>query len=775
MSPRRVPRPPSRFRPLLRIGLLLLLVQTLALGIQTLLQLQKAQGLLIELTAVRVGISAGQLDDVLHRAMANGLQLTEVHSLQAQLRRLAEEDPEIEGIAVYGSGPSAATALFFTPHAPGAPDDLHRRLLHRNKPQTRLLENGSLLLGYPLTDPDQGRAMAGVWFEVRAPALLQHLEQAPHHALMQLLQTLAGVALLLPLLLILSLHLGQRWPLRSRMLGVALTMGLLNGLCLSVQAFPGIQHQLAPALDSQARSLARDLAGRIEHALALGIPFEALRGVDTYLKEALERHPEVQFLELAHPDGSPLQHHLRPIQEDGLRPAQALPVHGPNGAVVAQVRAWGNPAIITQALYTLTFDLLILFLATLVLLNEALGAILSSRHVRHEGAPVPHRLGLGRCAVFLLILSEEITRAFLPLYIDDLAQAQGLHTRSAISLPISAYMASFALLTPFAGRWAERWGVRRIFSLGCLLSGIGFGWALLDPSYTAFILARCLCAAGYAVGTMAMQQHFLKSSRPENRTRTLALFVGAVQTAAICGSPLGGMLAEQFGPRVILASAAGMSLLAWLVQSLDRVDPPGPPSTPAPLLPALRRPALWVPLLGAALPVKLVLAGFLFYLVPLALQQEAYGSGATGRAMMAYFLVVAALNPAASWLADRYGWRMSLVLIGGTIVGLGGLAGWMGGISGLLIGIVSLGLGTGLSAAALQAQLGQQGPAAMVLLRTLERLGSVLGPLVAGAMLGHTDYQDTMVLLGLIMLGATLGLGLYQYHQHSRRHPPCVP
>ena len=115
------------------------------------------------------------------------------------------------------------------------------------------------------------------------------------------------------------------------------------------------------------------------------------------------------------------------------------------------------------------------------------------------------------------------------------------------------------------------------------------------------------------------------------------------------------------------------------------------------------------------------------------------------------------------------------MLSGGAIVGLGGLAGWMGGISGLLIGILSLGLGTGLSAAALQAQLGQQGPAAIVLLRTVERLGSVLGPLVAGAMLGHTDYQDTMVLLGLIMLGATLGLGLYQYHQHSRRPPPCVP
>jgi MFS family permease len=235
------------------------------------------------------------------------------------------------------------------------------------------------------------------------------------------------------------------------------------------------------------------------------------------------------------------------------------------------------------------------------------------------------------------------------------------------------------------------------------------------------------------------------------------------------------MLAEQFGPRAILASAAGMSLLAWLIQRLDQTEPPTPNAPHAPLLPALRRPALWVPLLGAALPVKMVLAGYLFYLLPLALRQEDYGSSATGRAMMIYFLLVAAINPLASWLADRYGWRMTLVLLGGCVVGAGGLGGVMGGVVGLTIGIVGLGIGTGLSAAALQAHLSQQGPAAIVLLRTLERLGAVLGPLLAGWMLGGGSYQDTMLMLGVITLAATLGLGLYQLHQHSRSSTPCEP
>ena len=114
-----------------------------------------------------------------------------------------------------------------------------------------------------------------------------------------------------------------------------------------------------------------------------------------------------------------------------------------------------------------------------------------------------------------------------------------------MGLPLSAYMASFALLTPFAGHWAVRFGVARTFALGAGLSAAGFLGAMAGGGYGAFVAARCLCAAGYAIGTLAIQQHFLSTATASERTRALALFVGAVQTAAICGSPVGGLLAEQ--------------------------------------------------------------------------------------------------------------------------------------------------------------------------------------------------------------------------------------
>lgn len=756
--------------PLLRIGLLLIIAQIIALGMQTALQVQKQQSLLLEVTTSRIGIMASQLESTFQRASANGLLLKETRGLESQITRITAEDLEVSDIKVFGL--QASDLYFHTgPMITMAPPE-HARLLRSGKPVSSLDDDGRLLIGFPLYD-DQKQLAGGSWFRVHTPALIEHLTRAPAEGMSRLAITLAMVLLSLPVALFCCMRYGQRWPLRKRLVACALIMGLISSSCLSFQALPGIRDKVAPALDSKAETLADNIAGQIERALQLGIPLEGLRGLEHYFAEELGQHPEVVRLELRLNDGQILQQARTGDVQQGTRP-QAAPIHDHEGRRIGELLAWGNTDLITRELGKLGFDLLILFLATVVLLNEAMGAILSSRHLDSASARVPSRLGLGRFAVFLLILSEEMTRAFLPLYIDELAVARGLTDPSAIGLPISAYMASFALLTPFGGRLSERFGVRRIFATGCLLSSAGFAWALLDPDYVAFIIARCLCAAGYAIATMAMQQHFLRSSSEQNRTRTLALFVGAVQTAAICGAPLGGMLAEQFGAAAVFAGAAGMSTLALLFQRLDR-QPTRQTVSPAPaLLPTLARPAVWVPLLGAALPAKLVLAGFLFYLTPLAFKMEEFGSAATGRAIMCYFILVALINPLASWLADRFGWRSTLILLGGSVIGAGGMAGLLGGVAALMTGIFALGVGTGLSAAALQAQLGQQGPAAIVLLRTLERYGSVCGPMVAGLMLGMAGYPQAMLLMGAIMLAATTGLAIYQFSTHASRKTQCA-
>lgn len=77
------------------------------------------------------------------------------------------------------------------------------------------------------------------------------------------------------------------------------------------------------------------------------------------------------------------------------------------------------------------------------------------------------------------------------------------------------------------------------------------------------------------------------------------------------------------------------------------------------------------------------------------------------------------------------------------------------------IGIVCLGLGTGLSAAPMQTLAvdiaGDGNPTpVLVALRTLERLGSVIGPLIAAGLLAWLPYPLVMTALGAITFAGAL-------------------
>lgn len=736
----------------LRIGLLLFIALAFALGLQALLLVHKERELLVSITVSRIGIAADQVQAAFDRAAANGLQLAESRGLQRLLPRLQSDDQEIVAIRVFEV--PGQRMLFTT--APDEADAATQDLLRRGKPGGFHLDEdqGRLSVARALSDP-QGESVGTVVFSVQAQELQHRLAAANAAMGPRLLLILSGLAAALPLVMAIARRLGaRRFSLRTRLLIAALILAGGGSLSLSLQALPSFTERLAPALDAKADALARFVAGRISTALALGIPFDKLRGVEDYFQEALARHPEILSLSLEGQGG-----HYSAGREGSAGSRIEVAVDGLDGHLVAHLHTRTDAEVVSRELRSLGVDLGIVFLVAVVLFNEALGAILAGDGLAGEGSRA--RLGMARLAVFLLILSEELTRAFLPLHITSLAQAAGQTGSMAVSLPISAYMASFAILTPFAGRWAERFGAARTFAFGSLLSAAGFTWAMLGGGYLAFIAARCLCAAGYAIGTMAMQQHFLRSAGANERTRALALFVGALQTAAICGSPVGGLLAERIGALAVFGAAAVMSALGLLVQYLDRSPPPGGSARPAEaLLPVLKRRAVLLPLLTVAAPLKLALAGFLFYLMPLALQEEGYGSGSTGRAMMLYFLLVAAANPLASWLSDRFGWNRRLVSLGGLVISLIALGGWIGGLPGLAVGVVALGLGTGLATASLQAMLGKQGPAALILLRTVERLGAVIGPLLAGSLLTLLAYGGVMMAMGSLLLTVALMFAL---------------
>ncbi len=383
-----------------------------------------------------------------------------------------------------------------------------------------------------------------------------------------------------------------------------------------------------------------------------------------------------------------------------------------------------------------------------------------------------------RTPLFIFVFAEELSRSFFPIYVRDLfAPVPYLTPEAVIGLPIALFMLFVAIGTPFAGAWTDRYGNRPVFLWGAGLAVVGFLGTALAFNLYDLMAWRVLTAVGYAMATMACQGYIVAITTAENRARGMAVFVGAIMVAAICGTSIGGVLAERLGFRATFFLSAALALVAAaFVHQVFRRRESGPEAeqpkvTTREVLILLRNPRFAVMMLFGAVPAKLILTGFLFYLTPLFLHELGNSQSDIGRGMMVYFAIMVFGNPLCARLADRFRVRAPLVTAGGVLAGGGALVVLLWHDTAAVIGgIAALGLGHSLSTAPLLAMvpvvcerevriLGQT----MVLgvFRILERIGSVAGPFVTAALAGLFGFAEAMAGLGAIVLGSTVVFTLY--------------
>ncbi|MGE5516053.1 MAG: MFS transporter [Bacteroidota bacterium] len=375
-----------------------------------------------------------------------------------------------------------------------------------------------------------------------------------------------------------------------------------------------------------------------------------------------------------------------------------------------------------------------------------------------------------RLALFLFVFAEELSRSFMPLFSGTLAASlPSVSLDMVMALPIAVFMAAIAVASPWGGQLAERVGPRRLFLIGAvpalfgsLLTGVSMGVADL-------LLWRALTGFGYALVTMACQSYISSALTTDRRAQGLGVYVAAVLTAGICGNAMGGVLAERVGYRVSFFISAVLVLLSALLVS--RLLPPteAPPAgadQPAPRRHLLRLFRNWrftVLMLFAAVPAKMALTGFLFFLVPVTLSRGQWDVSDIARVMVLYPLFMVVVSPLAARLADRLGWRAGQVAVGGLIGGIGLMAPLVLG-SGLLpvaLAIVALGVSHGMSASPQLSMLpdlcwtecrsmGYTNVLAFV--RLVERVGSVAGPVLAAALIPLWGLWGATVALGVVVL-----------------------
>ena len=389
-----------------------------------------------------------------------------------------------------------------------------------------------------------------------------------------------------------------------------------------------------------------------------------------------------------------------------------------------------------------------------------------------------------RVPLFLFMFAEELPRSFLPLFIARFSPTDAVISDELLfGLPITLFMLAGMVVVPLGGGLADRFGARLVFLAGIVPATLGYVGTFLAHGYYDLVGWRILSGIGYGLIFIAAQAWVADNTDARNRARGMTVFVGGVFAATICGPSIGGIFADRIGfEATFLISAALAAVSGLLVYTM--LEGKSEKSR------TRRRTAFadqnWRALFSdgrlfavtvfAAIPGKLILAGFLFYLVPLYLSELGNRQSVIGWMIMLYGVSTLACMPLAARFADRSGRHAAVVAAGGVVAGLGCLASLSatavgGPSSAVMIAILALGLGHALSLTSQIAIVqevasfhGGIGQASVIgAYRLMERAGMVLGPIVAGALAASFGYQGAIVGIGVIVL---VSIALYMLVMH---------
>lgn len=373
-----------------------------------------------------------------------------------------------------------------------------------------------------------------------------------------------------------------------------------------------------------------------------------------------------------------------------------------------------------------------------------------------------------RFPLFLFMFAEELSRPFLPLLAQKYQQVSWLagHDNLAAGLPIAIFMAMIVLISLISGRWIEKWGGKKLFLIGIAPALLGYIGVYFANDYVSFLAARCLSAIGYAVVFVACQGYVAGHSTAKTRAANMAVFVGGVLVAGICGPAIGGILASQIGYEqtflvsgVFVCIATVIVLLMLQTEDLQKYQANGKQKTSLSwqIFSELRFTLVSV---FCAIPSKIILTGVIYLLTPLYLIDLAASEATIGRVIMIYGVLVVFVMPRVSAWADKQGRHLTMVLLGGILAGVGGMCFFVSDGLWTMVAAVSLiGLGQACSMPTQLAYVQQifssdqasfSVASALGVFRSVERIGSVVGPLLAGALALQLGTQQAIAVLGAL-------------------------
>lgn len=379
-----------------------------------------------------------------------------------------------------------------------------------------------------------------------------------------------------------------------------------------------------------------------------------------------------------------------------------------------------------------------------------------------------------RLALFLFAAADQLPLSFLPLYTRAAANVwPWIGEGVLISLPLAGYLLAIVIASPFSRSLVERFGVRPLLVLAALPTlGAHIGLYFAGTAQE-IILWRTVTGFGYALVTLACQDYVLDTVPREERDRSLGMFTFVLFGGVFSGTALGGVLADRLGQHnVFLLSAALIAISAllsarFIAPGIAKSDAQSGRPELKEILATLRNGRFTALVFGLAIPANVLLQAFISYLVALTLDSLGASIADIGRTLMLYFLGVIVVGPLGGRGAEA-GLPVGLIALFGAVLAGASLTlvvVWSDQIA-MIGAVLGAGIGHGLMRGAqvslamtiAETELDQLGPTVVLgALRTLERLGSVVGLLIIAVLAGYAGYATaTAAVAGWSLAGAVI-------------------
>ncbi|MDO6524582.1 MFS transporter [Motilimonas sp. 1_MG-2023] len=597
-------------------------------------------------------------------------------------------------------------------------------------------------------------------------------------------------------------------------LGLAFILTVLSNLGSSYQSMAYFAKQYQPELEYKSQVIANTLSQTINQVLSYGVPLTKLKGLEQEFAFYTDNHPEILGVQLTAQNTIWLQYPSLPIEQKNIL-AHQVPLQ--NNQASIKIISDGNTitnmlkeslldmvTILIASCLVVTEILLFLCAFTIIspwrqlqrMLNKAIREQFSSRgyiSANDEIGRLQHginqamdkisqdqkaevlskqQLSFVRLPLFLLVFAEASSLSFFPSFVNSFEfQSSWISPSLITSLPISLFMLVWAISLPFAGYWSDKVGRRKAFIVGGVITALGLIFTALAQSLPQLIIIRAFTAVGYGIVFISAQGYVSDTTDDNNRTKGMATFLSAFFSGSLCGAAIGGILAEKLGfSATFLLSAlmaiASVILVTVFFEKQKQLNLSQKPLALNDFKYLFSNKYFALISLFSAIPAKIVLTGFLYYICPVYLKHLGESSAASGRIMMAYGLAIIIISPLSAILVDKLKSKLTFVFIGGLLSAIALLSiDYMPGPLGLLAIVIAIGIAHGIGVSPqipliVERSLSSQVDKGKIIgiFRLTERIGNVSGPLLAGLCLSLFGFNETIIAFGLVLLASSLAL-----------------